>query len=507
MFKRLSIFVLVLMLGLSGCADNDLQSKRMVENTAKKLFSQSAPRTVVVTPNAYFGAKASTPSLESKVPELSEYITLRRNATLSELVEMISQMSSIPVSVTPSQMGDAAQAGGGGASTSSKYNISYEGPLSGLLDQISEQTDMVWTYNPVKRTIAFDTVGVRVFTLNASPAASQYTASLSNTSGTAEADTADSGNVESSTESDQTTSDVSQNTQLQYNMNPWAEIGATVQQMLSPIGRVAVSIAAGTVTVRDTYRRLQEIEAYIEKMNAKLSRQVALTVRVYQLAVNDNVDRGISLKAIFNNAKLAIAAGSPLSFSNGGTATVTILKGKLGSSNDSSKQSSGILDALNRWGHAVQLTSAGGILMNNQALPVLAIKQHTYVAGQTKETTEYGQDTTLTPGSINEGFSMSVTPHILDNQRVVLQYNVTLSELDNMNEVDADDTYIQLPEVSTRAFAQSSQMKVGQTLVLAGFEQRTSAKNKRLGILDASHSSEYEKTVLVITIELDAAEV
>ena len=65
---------------------------------------------------------------------------------------------------------------------------------------------------------------------------------------------------------------------------------------------------------------------------------------------------------------------------------------------------------------------------------------------------------------------------------------------------------MQLPQVSTRSFAQRSKMKMGQTLVLAGFEQSRQTANNAFGILNTGRDADYGKTLLVVTIELESAE-
>ena len=49
-------------------------------------------------------------------------------------------------------------------------------------------------------------------------------------------------------------------------------------------------------------------------------------------------------------------------------------------------------------------------------------------------------------------------------------------------------------------------MKMGQTLVLAGFEQSTQNLGNSLGVLNTSRDANFSKTLLVVTIELESAE-
>ena len=97
--------------------------------------------------------------------------------------------------------------------------------------------------------------------------------------------------------------------------------------------------------------------------------------------------------------------------------------------------------------------------MSNQPVPIQAIQRTSYLAGSSSSQTDYGQTTELTPGEVTTGFTATIIPHILDRRRVVLQYNLNLSTLDELTEFSTKDLSIQLPKTSTRAFSQRSQMQ------------------------------------------------
>ena len=135
----------------------------------------------------------------------------------------------------------------------------------------------------------------------------------------------------------------------------------------------------------------------------------------------------------------------------------------------------------------------------------IAIKRIAYLAGSSSTQSEYGQTSEITPGEVTTGFAMTIIPHILDRRRVLLQYSINLSSLDELTEFSTQDLTVQLPKTSTRAFSQRSQMQMGQTLVLAGFQDQTQQLATSLGLLNFGRGRQYAKTLLVITIELEAA--
>ena len=100
---------------------------------------------------------------------------------------------------------------------------------------------------------------------------------------------------------------------------------------------------------------------------------------------------------------------------------------------------------------------------------------------------------------------MTVIPHILDRRRVLLQYTINLVLLDELSEYATNDLTIQLPKTSTRAFTQRSSMQMGQTLILAGFQDQTQKLANSMGLFSFGRGAKYGKTLLVITMQLEAA--
>ena len=135
-----------------------------------------------------------------------------------------------------------------------------------------------------------------------------------------------------------------------------------------------------------------------------------------------------------------------------------------------------------------------------------AIRRDAYLASSERSQNDYGDTTSLVPGEVTTGFAMTVIPHIMDGRRVVLQYTVNLSSLDDLSEFRSGDSTIQLPKVSTRSFAQRMSLRMGQTLVLAGFEQELDARDTAGGILGFGKNREYRKTMIIIAHRLNTIE-
>ena len=517
--KRYLSLLLAAFVFLSGCAvkDGGAPTVQQVEAKRDQLAELSSSKTVSIAEHPYLGAKPIVRQTDGEdIPVLNASVTLKQKGTLSEIAASLSTIAPLSAQVSDTDADDPQPTKQGSSSSdlpalddlglppltnvSGLIDVSYTGSLRGLLDTISSLSGYGWDYDAKTNRITFSAMQVRTYTVMAAPGVITYDSQVSNKSKERTSGSSISGSsINSTVSSGDTSSQTSQVHTSKIEMDIWKEIETAVKGLLSKRGTVSINQAAGTVTVRDSYTRLRDVTAYIDSINARLSRQVAITVRVWALELTDASSAGLNLQALFENNDVSVVAGSLGDLGSASTAAVSVVKGKL-------KGSSGTIKALKEWGRATQLSSAGGLLMSNQPLPVQAIKRHAYLAGMTLATSEYNQTSEITPGEVTTGFAMTIIPHILPDRRVILQYMVTLSALDSMEEIDREQVYVQLPQVSTRSFAQRSKMKMGQTLVLAGFEQSTQNLGNSLGVLNTSRDANFSKTLLVVTIELESAE-
>ena len=515
-----------MILVVTGCAPQSKMPKReTLEEKAENFARIAEDKTVRIVPDNYIGVNR-IPMVSGNAPVLHTRITLRTRGSLHTVADRIMELVPLTVNIASDHdvkgSGDkkpdiknpnpqeqtaleallAAEALNSfnlPGDAPKRLNINYEGPLAGLLDQIALQSGYGWDFDRKRNAIVFARTMVRTFTLAAAPGKVSYKNQLTNRSKEASATGQNLGDsVNSMVQTGDTSSQTSQTYQSELSFDVWGDTVKTVEGMLSSIGKASANQAAGTISVRDRPENIRQISAYIEEVNTRYQRQVAMKINVYALEVADTRAAGIDLLAMFSNKDVVLSAGSLAATGTIGTASAAIVSGDL-------KGSEGILRALRQWGDAKQITSSGIVAMNNQPAPVEAVRRISYLAGSSTETTDYGQTTELTPGEVTTGFSMTVTPHILRNRRVILQYNVRLSALDSMETFKGGDVEIQLPQVSTRAFSQRASMLMGQTLVLAGFEQVTHNDDKSLGILSLGQNDSYTRVLLVITIEIENA--
>ena len=523
----LLLFALLAILpNLSACASRDVQapSREQIEAHRDELNARARARTFTETSAPYLQGRLV--SLAHDVRDsalLQTRVTLKQKGTLAEIAASLSRLAPVSAQVAspedialpaspqaspavpglerllPDDAASIANIASLAPLPTGYLDISYTGSLAGLLDTIASMSGYGWDWEEKRSRITFSAMQVRTFVVEAPVGEVGWESQVSNKSREQRTTNLGTGSsINTTGTGGDTSTQTAQTNTTRARLDVWKDVETTVRGLLSKAGTARVNPASGTITVRDSYARLEAVRAYIDEVNERLSRQIALCVRVWALEVNDASSAGINLQALFSSPDVAISAGTAAATASS-LASVSVLKGSL-------KGSSAALEAMKEWGNATQLTSASGLVTNNQPFPVQAVRRHAYLAGMTMSTSEYSQTSEITPGEVTTGFAMTIIPHILPDRHVLLQYNITLSSLEDMTTIERDTILVQLPQVSTRSFSQRTRLKSGQTLVLAGFEQDTEQAAGSLGLLNAGKSNYASKTLLVVTIELEGAD-
>ena len=525
----LLVFAVLLSGLISGCASREVSSPTPedVKSAHKEFDKNLAKSTYAECDLPYMGGRL-VPLQSDKLDTalMRTKVTLRQKGSLEDIAASLSKLAPVSVHVAegdeasgrvlsegnalPDVMPDIMQDGladGGSllpalsapAGTGpGMLDISYTGNLRGLLELIASQSGYGFDYDEQARSVTFSALQVRTFVLSALTGEVSWESNISNKSRGQKTSSQNSSNINSTVSSGDSQSETAQSNTTRTALDIWKDTEKAVRMLLSKAGSCSVNQAAGTITVRDTYARMRTIERCISQINARLERQVAMRVHVYALEVSDTSSFNAGLKTLFTSPDAIVEAGSAMQAASN-LAGVSIVKGSLAGSG-------GFLEALGKWGRATQLTSASGLVLNNQPFPVQAIRRHAYLAGMTRSTTQYDQSTEITPGEVTTGFAMTIVPHILPDSHVLLQYSITLSSLESMTNIERDNVCVQLPQVATRAFSQRTRLKRGQTLMLAGFEQDAGEAQNSAGLLYAGRSRDAQKTLLVISIELEGAD-
>ena len=403
--------------------------------------------------------------------------------------------------VAPPQFGPAAKDQAGPITSRSPFTANYSGTLTGFLNLATTYYGIFWKVEGTG--LRFFMMDSKTYKIAALPGDSRLSSSVESSSNGSAGGT---GGTQSGASSN--------STGIAYTgLSVWVSLQESIRQMLTPGGKVIALPATGNIIVTDTPNVLKQVTAYINEQNKSLNRQVAVNVRVLSVELNDTDSYGINWDAVYANLA---SIGNPYSValktafpSVTGAGNLIISAPLTGTKSGSSAVISSFISALSTQGRVSELTSATLVTMNNQAAPVNVGRRVSYLASSsiTAATVAGGVPTvTLTPGTVQTGFSMTLVPHIIDDKEMLIQYSLDLSSLLQMKTISSGQSTIETPDVSTSNFIQRVRMQTGETLVVAGFDHDNlsavangigSAQNQLMG----QRNGTSKRSMLVVLIQ------
>ena len=514
--KHLFFLLSASLIGLTSCTlykSNVKTVDRIVDKIQANLEQPFKPSeeykmdTIAVKDDIWLGSQSVRVNEGDPLParfETEDGITLVSTAPVSllQISEQITSLTGITVrvddmilnEVRSAVQGDTDAVGSGQKSSPELFMPTYSGKLSGLLDQIVSRFALWWRYK--NGVISFYKMETRVFTIYALPTTSNLSANIAGTA------SGDSGGT--------TSASMSSSISLDF----WSQLESALTAMLPDGATLNVIPTNGTVTVTAPPFTLQRIAQYINSMNDKLSRQVAISVKVLNVTLSDENSIGLNVSSVlkFLNTKLdprlTIKLNSTAQASSGGGLGMQLFP-----KDTHIGETSLIFDALNTQGTTSLVTSATATTLNNRIAPIQVSTNESYVE---KIETTMNSDTTsvsITPAKINYGFTMEVLPRILDHGRLLVMFTMTLTQLEAMGKASGGDTSggeggegekssttVQLPKIRTRGFVQEIAMTSGSTLMLTGFEEVNTQTSKSSELFGANATANKNRNVMVILL-------
>jgi type IVB pilus formation R64 PilN family outer membrane protein len=227
-----------------------------------------------------------------------------------------------------------------------------------------------------------------------------------------------------------------------------------------------------------------------------------------QISMTDSDEYGLDLKAQFGDGVTAIGATASDALS-AGTATGTLTWGII----KNNWSADAIVKALSEKNRAALVTSGTVTTLNNKPAPIQVTQKQNYISEMTKTnngTDGENYDISVTTDEIETGFTLDVLPRILEHGRMLIMFNMTLSDLLGLDRVDfgkdSENQYIQNPKVESRAFTQEVAMSSGESLILTGYEKVSTATGKsgtgsaENSLLGGTATASKDRSVMVIIL-------
>jgi type II secretory pathway component GspD/PulD (secretin) len=521
--RRLGLFLLVLTLVACNNEKNRTLIDQRSEQAQKGMIEAQHPAPPLsydplsVTDKVWVGSAATR--LRRGVPLPARFdgphgiaLVSAEPMSLTEIASSITTQTGIPVRIAPGSITGGTTSGGqnNGASAGNQgMPISFEGPLSNLLDQAAGYFGINWRYDGA--SINFSRFETRVFMVESLPGTQSVKDGMK--------EDQDSGSSSSTSNSSSTTSgggsysasstnSLEQSSTMNVELKVWDELEKTITSMLNGTGSVVIAPSSGTVTVTTTSDNMRTVAKFIEEENKRLSHQIAINVEIYSVELDQQSDFSFTFQEALR--RLTNVGGNYLSPS-GSTATGTISNFVTSSGQSTgvetgltggaiagggslavailnpktTGQISGLFSALSSIADTTRVAQFPMTTLNNRPVSRRIGTDQTYVASISNSTSTNFSNNSVTPGTIREGFSIQLTPRVLDDGRIMMQYSLSLIDIINLTNFSVGTGQsIQLPETSSRVFVQQAMLKSGSTLILGGYGDEQATQGSQ-GVGDA----------------------
>ncbi|TCT10732.1 type IVB pilus formation R64 PilN family outer membrane protein [Tepidamorphus gemmatus] len=452
--------------------------------------------------------------------------------TLDSILGTLSETSGMPMRIT-----EFASDGGGSATASTgtsaqmaarlnkPLSVNWEGPLRGILDQLARDSGLYWRYDPGRRRVEFYLYETRHFAVSLPMGTRTVTGSISGAAtGASGAQAAATGNIGVNVPS--------------FTVDPYGAVARTIASMLLEedqdvdvvdtaaqtgdssggastsaaassrrnSSRVVVSPEMAMVTVTAPPPSLARVASYLDAINAQYSRNLTIDLKVFDVTTSDEGGIYLSFDVLFRElGKYGLAViGAPSVPLGSGTPGQIIFE--VLDPNSRFEGSQMLARALATLGDVSVVTSGQVLAINGQPAPYQVADQVTYLASTSVSQSSTAIDptltTTLTPGTVVVGLTANFLPQILPDNRILLQYQLTMSSLRSLDTVSSGNSTIQTPNVFTQSLQQQAVLRDGQSVVLFGYAQDRSTADGNLSFSSGSKAATKTRTLRVIQLQV-----
>jgi type IVB pilus formation R64 PilN family outer membrane protein len=461
----------------------------------------------------WLGGKSVRATKGDPLPKSTEMVTLisAEPLGLQDIATEITTLTGVPVVLDIGDVDTAAavpaaatanpNGGGFGVSgtgqlvepSGDSIQLSYSGPLGGLLDLLSTRFGISWEYR--NGSLRFLTQDTRVFTIFSFSGTTKLDSSLSNNS---------SGSGEGFGLS------ARQTASRTLDSGPFTEIVDQVTAMVTD-GTVTASPASATITVTARPFVLDKVADFIDDQNERMTRQIALQIQVLSISRDQNDDFNFNLETVFSPDKYNFSTrpAAPVAAALSNT-SIGSIAGQIVDTSSNWNGSQAIVQALADETKSSLVNSTNLITTNGVPVPFQIVRQTRFIA-ETQTTTDTAvSTTTATVEDLVTGFSVQLTPRIIADGGIMVSYSLALTELINLlpatTGTGTSSDSITIPTIDIKSVIQQAVLKNNETLVLSGFEE---AKNKTtkngLGLpenvaLGGSQTGEIGRTITLVLI-------
>ncbi|WP_119342668.1 hypothetical protein [Facilibium subflavum] len=342
---------------------------------------------------------------------------------------------------------------------SKEKELSYNGTFSGFLNYIADSYNISWCYSQSAKEIHLFRYEQKTFKLDV------LSGDIQNKSDVQSTGQNESGNNTANISTKYDSGKASQ----------WDKVVSALKLMIGQYGHIEADSISGYIVAVTTPGRMKEITQYINSMNDTAQKRIAIRVDIYDVTKDFSSNYGLDLDAVYKATNAAVnwstdGTMSPLSQMAAASISGTIDSGPW-------KGTKALLSALQHMGKLTHITGSTIYTVNNRPAPLQVSTTQNYI--KEISVTQNGSDddtqTSVTPGTLQTGYSVTVTPKITNKRKILLSLMVNLSSVVDIKTRSFggnshNQSSVDLPTTRSKSFMQAVPLSSGQTAVLAGFQ-------------------------------------
>ena len=237
------------------------------------------------------------------------------------------------------------------------------------------------------------------------------------------------------------------------------DIAAGLGTLLTPEGRFNIDRKAGLLQVHDLPDRLDRVALYLDAVQARVNRQVQIQARVLEIELSEQFAGGVNWDLLVSTAVSSLSVVQAPA-SSGPSVAVALKIRDFG----------GFVRALSMQGRVNVLSTPSVTAMNNEPAVMRVGTQDVFFVTTSQVDAATGRvlQTSVTPQSITEGITLSVTPQIASDGIVHLNISPSVTERTGQAVSRLGDT---VPVLSVRESDTLVRVLQGDTVVIRGLMQ------------------------------------
>jgi MSHA biogenesis protein MshL len=241
--------------------------------------------------------------------------------------------------------------------------------------------------------------------------------------------------------------------------NLYVDLAEGVRTLLSEDGRMSLDRTAALLQVTDTPSRLARVEQYLEAVMLRVTRQVQIEAKIIEVELREEFSAGINWRVVLGNLTNNAVISQTLAPATAGGFTLALQAGDF----------TALLNAFAVQGKVNVLSSPRITAMNNEPA-VMRIGTQDVFFVTTTQVDPLGNilQTTVTPQTLTEGVTLSVTPQVSADGIIHLSISPSITEKTGTAVSRLGDT---VPIISVRETDTLVRVRQGETIVIAGLMQ------------------------------------